>query len=272
MDDEELTPEHLAEARRIARQKAQERKGLKGSNIISFPKIFKEAPDQTPIEPSPQKSVYPSWLQSFERHLPFLTLFGWGLLVVTCVIAIIVSLFFYDRNSYSITDSTVIQKVENVTINNNQPLRIFADLSFDEKAKIRIEAFVYFPEIFSMTNRDKYARFNEWLQKEKEVNHKNARDMFSAGGRKTITIGAQDFPGTPQILAHLHASLKDVIDYLRTIDRKTLQKYWGAVDIPNSLNDRFMLWAKLVRGNMRESEIAVFDAMIAQAQKSMLSQ
>jgi len=95
-------------------------------------------------------------------------------------------------------------------------------------AKVRdlfiAQALVYFPEILG-TSPDKYLRFAEWLASRHGILCTNVRDVFGAGGKRTVTVGGLTIRNAPKILTTLLNNSSQVRAILSAISEKELAGY-----------------------------------------------
>jgi hypothetical protein len=95
-------------------------------------------------------------------------------------------------------------------------------------AKVRdlfiAQALVYFPEILG-TSPHKYQRFAEWLASRHGILCTNVRDVFGAGGKRTVTVGGLTIRNAPKILTTLLNNSSQVRAILSAISEKELAGY-----------------------------------------------
>jgi hypothetical protein len=129
---------------------------------------------------------------------------------------------------------------------NNRPsglvIRIWNNLSKSEKQDLKNRAMVYFPEIFSSTNK-KYERLPVWLVTHQSVVCPNIRDLYTAQGKGEILIGTRMYKNVPRIFLNLLENLKLIVDIIDQTSSNELSEYWGIKTIEkNKIDD----WIRLV--------------------------
>ena len=80
--------------------------------------------------------------------------------------------------------------------------KVWSSLDAKVRDLLIAQALVYFPEILG-TSPDKYLRFAEWLASRHGVLCTNVRDVFGAGGKRTVTAGGLTIRNAPKILTTL---------------------------------------------------------------------
>jgi len=108
-------------------------------------------------------------------------------------------------------------------------IKLWGNLSSEEKNELRIVALAYFPSLLS-NNGKKYSQIATWLvSKFGLVNHA-LRDTFTAGGQ--IEIKGIKFP---RIFEHLVNDLKIIYNKIESIDTDDLIYYWGVDSIAQNV-------------------------------------
>jgi hypothetical protein len=123
----------------------------------------------------------------------------------------------------------------------NPVVKLFSDLTTEEKSSYVIRAMVFFPEIFGNYD-DKYKGVASWLAGRYGVVDSCLRDRFTAGGRKTIQLGKNNYKNIPRIFKTLVDKMGDVRDLLLSTDSSELDYYWGEKN-PHDTN--LNRWSKL---------------------------
>jgi hypothetical protein len=106
----------------------------------------------------------------------------------------------------------------------NPTVRLFTNLSKDEKKKIVIEALALFPEIFG-NNNTKYYRVTTWLAARYGIVNPSMRDSFTAGGVVDISIGRNNYYHIPRVFKNLYDNIREVINLLDNWPREDLSYY-----------------------------------------------
>ncbi len=128
-------------------------------------------------------------------------------------------------------------------------VRLWRDLSLEEKSRIRAQALILFPEILNPRfDRQKYDNVALWLCSYKSVVNPHVRDMFSAGG-KIDCVNGQRIPELPQVIKSL-VDLSDVIKSLLCGDRET-ELYLRDFHPRLLCGDVYKNWIGLLQGILR---------------------
>ena len=102
--------------------------------------------------------------------------------------------------------------------------KFWASLDIEVREHFVAQALVYFPEILG-TSPDKYLRFAEWLASRHGILCTNVRDVFGAGGKRTVTVGGLTIRNAPKILTTLLNNSSQVRAILSTVSEKELAGY-----------------------------------------------
>jgi hypothetical protein len=103
--------------------------------------------------------------------------------------------------------------------------KFWASLNIEVREHFVAQALVYFPEILG-TSPDKYLRFAEWLASRHGILCTNVRDVFGAGGKRTVTVGGLTIRNAPKILTTLLNNSSQVRAILSAISEKELAGYF----------------------------------------------
>jgi hypothetical protein len=123
-------------------------------------------------------------------------------------------------------------------------INIFSNLDEDTQTNYIAEVFVLFPEIFSKSNR-KYDRPTLLLFQKYQARCSSLRDLFSAGGQKTIKIGATETLRVSKIFHNLYIHAKKIRKILQTIDKTQLATEW---EVPiKKTDDVEQIWISLIQ-------------------------
>lgn len=121
-------------------------------------------------------------------------------------------------------------------------IRIWNNLSKSEKQELKNRAMVYFPEMFSSTNK-KYERLPVWLVTHQSVVCPNIRDLYTAKGKGEILIGTKMYKSVPRIYLNLLNNLDLIVGILAQTSSNDLSEYWG---IKTNEREKIDNWIKLV--------------------------
>jgi len=130
-------------------------------------------------------------------------------------------------------------------------IRRFANLTQAEKNRIRAEAFALFPEILGPSSPNKYKRLVSWMIGKYGVVSTSMRDLFSAGGKVSISTPRGVFNGVPKVFSWLKSVATSVQSVVEASSSDMLAQYWG-VEVDGSKH--FATWLDLVT---RESKKAL---------------
>lgn len=126
-------------------------------------------------------------------------------------------------------------------------IRIWNNLTTEERADYMIKGFCLFPEL--VTNRvDKFNRFAIWLSTREGVVCPCVRDIFSAGGQGIIDFEGVNYSTVPQIIMRLYNNIDKIKDILEMIELEELREYWQC-DLQEG--DRFSTWFDLIITNSK---------------------
>ena len=125
---------------------------------------------------------------------------------------------------------------------NNLILRMWNNLSKDEKQLYQLKAMIYFPELFGKQS-DKFGKLAMWLVQQESIVCPNIRDQFTAGGRIEIHINNQSFGELPRIFSHLNNNLHLIQELFKESDPSLLSHYWNEATTEMT---KYELWTNKV--------------------------
>jgi hypothetical protein len=102
--------------------------------------------------------------------------------------------------------------------------KIWSSLDAAERDLLIAQALVYFPEVLG-ASPSKYQRFAEWLASRHGILCTNVRDVFGAGGKRTVTFGGLTVRHAPKILTTLLNNSSQVRAILSAVSEKELAGY-----------------------------------------------
>lgn len=124
----------------------------------------------------------------------------------------------------------------------NIVIRYWSNLSTQDRELLILKAMILFPEVFG-NSINKYKRIPVWLASKESVVCSNVRDLFTAGGRDSITIEGQLFRELPRIFINLFSNIKTIKDLILNIDVEELNLFWES----NTTDDtKLHDWVKFV--------------------------
>lgn len=126
---------------------------------------------------------------------------------------------------------------------NSITIRLWNTLSAIEKNQIRIEALVYFPEIFGNSSK-KYNRLALWLVSRHGIVPTSLRDFYTAGGRRDIVVGRVTFRKVPRIFDHIKEYSNNILSFIVVQDIVELAEKWGRKNIRE--NTKTQVWIDIV--------------------------
>lgn len=133
--------------------------------------------------------------------------------------------------------------------NNEQALspvvQLWNTLSSDERRYYQIQGFCWFPEIFGNQQRTKYNRFALWLTTENGIVPTSLRDIYSAGGRDSITVHGKTIENQPQVIVQLSHSVQAVRKEILNADSAWIKEMWKVSHVYDG-KDRIIQWIELV--------------------------
>ena len=100
----------------------------------------------------------------------------------------------------------------------------WSSLDVEVRSLFVAQAFVYFPEVLG-TSANKYQRFAEWLASRHGILCTNIRDVFGAGGKKTVTVSGVTLHDAPKVLTTLLNNTSQVRAILAAVSDRDLAGY-----------------------------------------------
>jgi len=104
-------------------------------------------------------------------------------------------------------------------------IRIWNNLSMDEKSLLKNKSMVYFPELFGNSN-DKFGRLAIWLVKSETIVCPNIRDLFTAGGKNKLVLKEKTYENVPRVFLNLFENILNVLEILIQTPASELSIYW----------------------------------------------
>lgn len=125
-------------------------------------------------------------------------------------------------------------------------IKLFNELSDEEKSKYCAYGFAYFPEILSVL-QCKYHNFAIWLISEHSIVATNIRDFFSASGRERLTLHGNTYENVPKVYKTLFDLKSYVIEILNFTKAEELCDKWGySRSVNNNLSDKLDAWLSII--------------------------
>jgi len=130
--------------------------------------------------------------------------------------------------------------------NNSKPssivIKIWNNLSANEKQELKNRSMVYFPELFGNSN-DKFGRFAIWLVTREAVVCPNVRDLFTAGGKRDYVVGKNVLRKVPRIFLNLFDNIPNIVEIIMQTSAFELSEYW---EIKTTEKTKLFDWIDLV--------------------------
>ncbi len=116
-------------------------------------------------------------------------------------------------------------------------IRMFSDLSAEEKKALLGYCFAHFPEVFSNSG-SKFSRCAMWLATEHSIVSSSLRDNFSAGGKYEYL----EYGRIPRIFDTLTECKEYVISALNDASIEELCEDWGIQCTPDFRKNKLLAW------------------------------
>lgn len=130
-----------------------------------------------------------------------------------------------------------------LTVPENVIFRIWNSIDKAERDNFRLKGFALFPELLGK-RQDKFDQFTLWLSVKHLVLCPNVRDVYTAGGKKSIIIDGHDLIGMPSVLYRFVHNIDQIINELLAIDLIVFQEQWK-MDITDR-NHLVSIWVSRV--------------------------
>jgi len=108
----------------------------------------------------------------------------------------------------------------------NLIIKIWTNLTENEKRTVTVKAMAFFPELFS-NSASKFGRVAVWLIKRESIVCPNIRDLFTAGGKADIVVGEKTYYRLPKIIKKLFDNLDLIVERLSITPIEELQVHWN---------------------------------------------
>lgn len=102
---------------------------------------------------------------------------------------------------------------------------VWNTLDRERKNSLKIKGSVLFPEILSKKHT-KFDRFTLWLSLQEKVLCPNVRDLFTAGGRKTLEIEGQQLTSLPKVLVKFVQNINLIISTFHSTTLEVFEEVW----------------------------------------------
>lgn len=122
-------------------------------------------------------------------------------------------------------------------------IKNYSDLDDAEQEKFKIEARVYFPEVFATSTR-KYVKVAAHLLRDYQATCSSLRDLFGAGGQEVVKLQNGKKEKVSKVLYHLYNDAKDIKKFLEKANKDILAKMWEAKISRNA--DVENIWLRLI--------------------------
>lgn len=131
---------------------------------------------------------------------------------------------------------------DNTNKASNIIIRIWKELTKEEKLDIQIKAMVYFPNMFS-NSTSKFDKLPVWLVSHHSVVCKNIRDLFSAGGKSDFLFGEGVYHRLPKMIFNMFDNISDIVEVLLNTPAFELSEYW---ETKTTEKTKFFDWVNIV--------------------------
>jgi len=125
----------------------------------------------------------------------------------------------------------------------NIAIRLWNNISAEERNSIAIGAMACFPELFGK-HKNKYKRLAVWLVSKYGIVSPSLRDSFTAGGQFNFDFKGVPYKNVPKVFEHLINSAEDVFIYLLNQSNFELSHYWWNARVNDK--NKIMTWIELV--------------------------
>lgn len=140
--------------------------------------------------------------------------------------------------------------------NNSKPsnivIRIWNNLSINEKQELKNRAMIYFPELFG-NSIDKFGRLAIWLVTREAAVCPNVRDLFTAGGKSDYLIGKKRYKKVPRIFLNLFDNVPSIVETIFNTSAFELSEYW---ETKTSEKNKLLDWIELVADHSKKIQDA----------------
>ncbi len=138
-------------------------------------------------------------------------------------------------------------------------VRHWTNLTPIQKENFRIEAFVYFPELFGKGQK-KYSRLAAWLASRHGVINPSLRDTFTAGGQKLIS--SQYFP---KIFYHLYLNKNTIFNMVENIEQDDISFYWGVSKIKKNKRQTWIdLCLEYAKEQLDQNKLLILKTLLSE--------
>lgn len=103
--------------------------------------------------------------------------------------------------------------------------RIWNSLSKAEKNEFKIKGYTYFPEILG-NKHTKFDKFTLWLSVKQRIICPNVRDIFTAGGKKTLIIKGKTLINLPKALVKFIQNITQITQEFSSTNIEMLNEIW----------------------------------------------
>lgn len=140
--------------------------------------------------------------------------------------------------------------------NNSKPsnivIRIWNNLSINEKQQLKNRAMLYFPELFGNSS-DKFGRLAIWLVTREAVVCPNVRDLFTAGGKTDYLVGKKNYQKVPRIFLNLFDNISYIVETIISTPASELSEYW---ETKTTDKNKLNVWIELVTEHSKKIQDA----------------
>ena len=129
-------------------------------------------------------------------------------------------------------------------------VKLWTSIDSSSKVSYMVKGVAMFPEILGSSNT-KYQNLGLWLVTNHGIVNTNIRDMFSAGGQRSVEINGKKYEFLPAIYGKIFDRKDEFIQEINNASAEELKEHWKVGNIsPN----RIKQWCEIVYGILPEYE------------------
>ena len=119
----------------------------------------------------------------------------------------------------------------------------WSSLKKETREALLIQGFARFPELLSNDLKHKYDNFSLWLVARHGVLNRSFRDIFSAGGKITLTVNGRVYNGVPRVFFHFNQFFLEIKKAVRGLSFEDIGNRWQINKDSNILKE----WKKRIK-------------------------
>ena len=122
-------------------------------------------------------------------------------------------------------------------------VKLWTNLEKEERHRLRVEAFVRFPEILGSSSK-KFNQLASWLITRQGIIDTSLRDRFSAGGKEDLLIAGTCYAQCPKILALFYRLLPEILRHISEAKIQDISLYWKVIPVKNDARSKVLTWQR----------------------------